>query len=73
MVLMVRDGKVQRQQITLGLRGLAMSEVKSGLSEGDPVAGRWRIFVGRWHRIGSPRPRGFPRRAATGSSRRTRA
>lgn len=37
MVLMVRDGKVQRQQITLGLRGLAMSEVKSGLSEGDQV------------------------------------
>ena len=36
-VLMVRDGKVQRQQITLGLRGLAMSEVKSGLSEGDQV------------------------------------
>ena len=36
-VLMVRAGKVQRQQITLGLRGLAMSEVKSGLSEGDQV------------------------------------
>lgn len=36
-VLMVRDRKVQRQQITLGLRGLAMSEVKSGLSEGDQV------------------------------------
>ena len=36
-VLMVRDGKVQRQQITLGLRGLALSEVKSGLSEGDQV------------------------------------
>ncbi|WP_191112563.1 MULTISPECIES: efflux RND transporter periplasmic adaptor subunit [Acinetobacter] len=36
-VFMVRDGKVQRQQITLGLRGLAMSEVKTGLSEGDQV------------------------------------
>ena len=36
-VLMVRDGKIQRQQITLGLRGLAMSEVKTGLSEGDQV------------------------------------
>lgn len=36
-VLMVRAGKVQRQQITLGLRGLAMSEVKTGLSEGDQV------------------------------------
>ena len=37
LVLMVRDGKIQRQQITLGLRGLAISEVKSGLSEGDQV------------------------------------
>ena len=36
-VLMVRDGKIQHQQITLGLRGLAMSEVKFGLSEGDQV------------------------------------
>ncbi|MDM1324389.1 efflux RND transporter periplasmic adaptor subunit [Acinetobacter pseudolwoffii] len=36
-VLMVCDGKVQRQPVTLGLRGLAMSEVKSGLSEGDQV------------------------------------
>ena len=36
-VLIVRDGKIQRQQITLGLSGLAMSEVKSGLSEGDQV------------------------------------
>ncbi|MDP1317657.1 efflux RND transporter periplasmic adaptor subunit [Acinetobacter lwoffii] len=36
-VLIVRAGKVQRQQITLGLRGLAMSEVKTGLSEGDQV------------------------------------
>lgn len=36
-VFMGRDGKIQRQQITLGLRGLAMSEVKSGLSEGDQV------------------------------------
>lgn len=37
LVLMVRDGKIQRQQITLGLRSLAISEVKSGLSEGDQV------------------------------------
>lgn len=36
-VLLVRHGTIQRQQITLGLRGLAMSEVKSGLSEGDQV------------------------------------
>ncbi|MGP9513105.1 efflux RND transporter periplasmic adaptor subunit [Psychrobacter sp. AOP5-GZ1-6] len=36
-VRLLRDGKVQRQKITLGLRGLAMSEVVSGLSEGDQV------------------------------------
>ena len=36
-VLLVRDGKIHRQQVTLGLRGLAMSEVVSGLSQGDQV------------------------------------
>ena len=36
-VLLVRDGKIQHQQVTLGLRGLAMSEVVSGLSQGDHV------------------------------------
>lgn len=36
-VLLVRDGKIQHQQVTLGLRGLAMSEVISGLSKGDQV------------------------------------
>ena len=36
-VLLVRDGKVQRQQVTLGLRGLAMSEIVAGLDEGDYV------------------------------------
>jgi HlyD family secretion protein len=36
-VLLVRDGKIHRQQVTLGLRGLAMSEVVSGLSKGDQV------------------------------------
>ncbi len=36
-VLLVRDGKIQRQQITLGLRGLAMSEVTAGLKAGDHV------------------------------------
>ncbi|MGE8538587.1 MAG: efflux RND transporter periplasmic adaptor subunit [Acinetobacter sp.] len=35
--VLVRDGKIQRQQVTLGLRGLAMSEVSSGLNEGDQV------------------------------------
>lgn len=36
-VLLVRDGKIQRQQVTLGLRGLTMSEVVSGLGQGDQV------------------------------------
>ncbi len=36
-VLLVRDGKVHRQDVTLGLRGLAMSEILSGLSTGDAV------------------------------------
>ena len=36
-VLLVRDGKIHRQQIRLGLRGLAMSEVISGLGVGDQV------------------------------------
>lgn len=36
-VVLVRDRKIQRQLVTLGLRGLAMSEVTSGLSEGDQV------------------------------------
>lgn len=36
-LLLVRDGRVQSQTVTLGLRGLAMSEVENGLSEGDRV------------------------------------
>lgn len=36
-VVLVRDRKIQHQLVTLGLRGLAMSEVTSGLSEGDQV------------------------------------
>ena len=36
-VLLVRYGKIQHQQVTLGLRGLAMSEVVSGLSKDDHV------------------------------------
>lgn len=36
-VLLVRDGKIQRQQVTLGLRGLGMSEVLAGLKVGDHV------------------------------------
>lgn len=36
-VLLWRDGKAYRQQVTLGLRGLAMSEVLAGLNAGDRV------------------------------------
>lgn len=36
-VLLLHNGKVQRQKVTLGLRGLAMSEVIEGLNVGDQV------------------------------------
>ena len=36
-VLLLKNGKVQRQKVTLGLRGLSMSEVLSGLNDGDQV------------------------------------
>src|SRR5690606_19358814 len=36
-VLRVRDGRVQRTPVRLGLRGLAMSEVLEGLEPGDRV------------------------------------
>ena len=36
-VLLVRDSKIHRQKVKLGLRGLAMSEVISGLKVGDQV------------------------------------
>jgi HlyD family secretion protein len=37
LVLLLRDGKIQRQQVKLGLRGLALSEVIAGLSVGDNI------------------------------------
>ena len=36
-VLLLHDGQVQRQRVRLGLRGLAASEVLSGLSQGDEI------------------------------------
>jgi len=36
-VLVVRDGKVRHQQVSLGLRGLDRAEVTSGLKAGDQV------------------------------------
>lgn len=37
LVILLRDGKIQRQQVKLGLRGLALSEVIAGLSVGDNI------------------------------------
>jgi HlyD family secretion protein len=37
MVLSVRNGKVKRVPVTLGLRGLSMTEIVSGLNAGDWV------------------------------------
>jgi HlyD family secretion protein len=37
MVILVKDRKIQHHPITLGLRGLVMSEVVAGLKEGDHV------------------------------------
>ena len=36
-VLLLRDGKTQRQVVKLGLRGLSATEVLSGLSAGDEI------------------------------------
>lgn len=36
-VLAVRNGRAERQNITLGIRGSGASEVKSGLKEGDMI------------------------------------
>ncbi|OEY67504.1 efflux transporter periplasmic adaptor subunit [Marinobacter sp. X15-166B] len=36
-VLLLRNGKVHQQEVTLGLRGLAMTEIVAGLSAGDAV------------------------------------
>ncbi len=36
-VVAVHDGKVQRRAVTLGLRGLVMSEILTGLAAGDSV------------------------------------
>lgn len=52
-VLLVREGRVQRQPITLGLRGLMRSEVIAGLNAGDQVLvdGKSQIKVGDKVRI----------------------
>jgi len=46
-VLVVRDGRAARQEITLGIRGSGASEVTSGLKEGDTVlSGSSKLSVG---------------------------
>lgn len=45
-VLAVRNGRVERQDVTLGIRGSGASEVTSGLKEGDtvlPASGKLKI------------------------------
>ncbi|MBU4609315.1 efflux RND transporter periplasmic adaptor subunit [Achromobacter sp. GG226] len=39
-VLVVRDGRAQRAPVTLGLRGLTLTEVREGLTAGDVVLAR---------------------------------
>lgn len=39
-VLLVRDGRAQRVPVQLGLRGLTMTQVRSGLAPGDVVLAR---------------------------------
>ncbi len=36
-VWVVQEGRVERREVTLGLRGLAMTEVLDGLAAGDRV------------------------------------
>jgi HlyD family secretion protein len=46
-VLVVRDGRALRQNVTLGIRGSGASEVTSGLKEGEVVlSGAEKISVG---------------------------
>src|SRR5690606_29084140 len=45
-VLRVRDGRVQRTQVRLGLRGLAASEVLEGLQPGDQVVAAGAVDPG---------------------------
>ncbi|MCX7556708.1 efflux RND transporter periplasmic adaptor subunit [Xanthomonadaceae bacterium JHOS43] len=44
-VLVVRDGRVQRTDVTLGLRGLASSEVVEGVRSGDAVIAAGALAV----------------------------
>jgi HlyD family secretion protein len=48
----VRDGRVQRVPVQIGLQGLAMSEVLSGLGAGDAVlAGAEGVAIQAGHRV----------------------
>lgn len=51
-VLRVRDGRVQRVPVTLGLRGLTLTEVTAGLAAGDRVlAGAATVAVADGQRL----------------------
>lgn len=50
-VLVVRDGRVRQETITLGLRGLARSEVLSGLDEDDRVLANPMRKLGQGARV----------------------
>lgn len=56
-VLVVRDGRAVRQDITLGIRGSGASEVTGGLKEGETVlAGSSKLSVGSRVRVQEASP-----------------
>ncbi|GAB2667234.1 efflux RND transporter periplasmic adaptor subunit [Arenimonas aestuarii] len=55
----VRDGRAQRQQVSLGLRGLALTEITGGLEEGDWVLADPDVGIGDGSRV-RPRAAGLP-------------
>nr|WP_183313505.1 efflux RND transporter periplasmic adaptor subunit [Halomonas fontilapidosi] len=59
-VWVVREGRVHRQEVTLGLRGLAMSEVLDGLTAGDRVLADPTVSLAEGRRVR------FTRRTAPG-------
>jgi HlyD family secretion protein len=52
-VLVVRDGRVQRTAVRLGLRGLAGSEVLEGVRAGDVVVAAGALAADTWPEDGS--------------------
>ncbi|KRG34828.1 MULTISPECIES: efflux RND transporter periplasmic adaptor subunit [unclassified Psychrobacter] len=50
-VLLLRDGKIQRRVVKLGLRGLSASEVLLGLSAGDEILGDATVSLADGKRV----------------------